>query len=78
MSIISGDVGLDRQRHFWRRLANLLDAHFIERSRRAVPAPAFRRSKHDIERCRRLVHKSRPAMPAAKTASARVVVDAVR
>ena len=78
MSVISGDVGRDRPRYYWRRLANLLDAHFVERSRQAIPATVLRRSKHDIERCRRLMHKDRPAMAAAKTVSARPVVDAAR
>jgi hypothetical protein len=40
---------------FWQRLARALDASFTNRSRRAMPVDAFRRSRRDIERCRRLL-----------------------
>jgi hypothetical protein len=43
---------------FWQKLAQALDAYFVDRSRRAVPATTLRRSKHDIDRCRRLMHKN--------------------
>jgi hypothetical protein len=66
MSVIGRSAGLNQPLQFWRRLANLLDAHFVERSKHAVPAPVLRRSKHDIERCRRLMHKRRPAMRLAE------------
>jgi hypothetical protein len=46
---------------FWHRLAQTLDQHFADRSVRAVPAATLRRSKHDIDRCRRLMHKIAPA-----------------
>ena len=42
----------------WQKLAQSLDAYFVDRTIRAVPAITLRRSKHDIERCRRLMHKS--------------------
>ncbi len=42
----------------WRRLAQALDRHFADRSKRAVPAVTLRRSRYDIERCRRLMHKN--------------------
>jgi len=45
----------------WQRLAQALDAYLVNRSRRAVPATVLRRSKHDIARCRRLMHKTAAA-----------------
>ena len=42
----------------WQRLAQSLDAYFVDRSKRAVPGITLRRSKYDIERCRRLMHRS--------------------
>ena len=47
-----------RRECFWHRLALALDRHFVDRSKRAVPATALRRSKRDIERCRQLMHKN--------------------
>jgi hypothetical protein len=41
----------------WRRLARVLDASFANRSKRAMPIDALRRSRRDIERCRRLVRR---------------------
>ena len=43
---------------FWHRLAQALDRHFVDRSKRAVPPVMVRRSKHDIDRCRRLMRKN--------------------
>jgi hypothetical protein len=43
---------------FWQRLAQALDEHFAERSKRAVPAITLRRSRRELARCRRLVHRS--------------------
>lgn len=40
---------------FWQRLARALDASFANRTKRAMPVDAFRRSQRDIERCRRLL-----------------------
>jgi hypothetical protein len=40
---------------FWQRLARWLDASFANRSKRAMPVDAFRRSRRDIEHCRRLL-----------------------
>jgi hypothetical protein len=48
---------------FWRRLARMLDDYLVDRANRAVPAAAFRRSRHEIERCRRLMLKG-SLMPA--------------
>jgi hypothetical protein len=43
---------------FWQRLAQALDEHFAERSKRAVPAIILRRSRRELARCRRLAHGS--------------------
>jgi len=40
---------------FWQWLARALDAGLANRAKRAIPVDAFRRSRRDIERCRRLV-----------------------
>jgi hypothetical protein len=40
---------------FWQVLARVLDASFVNRSKRAVPIDALRRSRRDVERCRRLL-----------------------
>lgn len=59
MSVIPVDQPRPASRGgFWQSLAQALDRYFVDRSRRAVPASTVRRSKHDIERCRRLMHKS--------------------
>jgi hypothetical protein len=42
---------------FWHRLARALDASFANRSKRAMPIEALRRSRRDIERCRRLLRR---------------------
>ena len=41
----------------WQRLARMLDDYLADRTKRAVPDAAFRRSRHEIDRCRRLMHK---------------------
>jgi hypothetical protein len=43
--------------HFCQTSARSLDAYFAGRTRQAVPEVTLRRSKHEIARCRRLVHK---------------------
>ena len=40
---------------FWQLLGRVLDASFVNRSKRAVPIDALRRSRRDVERCRRLL-----------------------
>jgi hypothetical protein len=45
---------------FWQSLARALDEFFAYRTRRAVPEVALRRSKHEVERCRRLMLKGVP------------------
>src|SRR5690349_630619 len=42
---------------FWQRLARMLDDYLVDRAKGTVPAAAFRRSRHEIERCRRLMRK---------------------
>jgi hypothetical protein len=41
---------------FWQRFARALDGYLRDRSRQALPATVLRRSRRDINRCRRLVH----------------------
>jgi len=57
---------------FWRRLAQALDEYFVNRMKRAVPEIALRRSKQDINRFRRLMHKNSMA-PAINRGSPRRV-----
>jgi hypothetical protein len=54
--------GATRPQGFWQRFAQALDAYLADRTRRAVPEITLRRSKHEIARCRRLMHK-RVAVP---------------
>jgi hypothetical protein len=42
---------------FWQRLARALDTGFANRSKRAMAVDALRRSRRDIERCRRLLRR---------------------
>ena len=42
---------------FWQRLARALDASFANRSKRVMPVEELRRSRRDIERCRRLLRR---------------------
>ncbi len=62
MSVVSIDeppsAMAPKRESFWHRLALALDEHFADRSKRAVPATTLRRSRHDIDRCRRLLHKN--------------------
>ena len=50
--------GAAKPRGFWQRLAQALDAYLVDRTKRAVSETTLRRSKHDIARFRRLMHKS--------------------
>jgi len=71
MSVIPADEppgatnGAAKPRGFWQRLAQALDEFFVDRTKRAVPEITLRRSKHDIDRCRRLMHKSSMALAEA-------------
>lgn len=40
---------------FWQRISQALDRFVVCRSQRVVPAVALRRSKYDLDRCRRLM-----------------------
>jgi hypothetical protein len=42
----------------WQKFTQALDAHFVDRTKRAVPEITLRRCKHDIDRLRRLMHKN--------------------
>jgi hypothetical protein len=55
--------GAARPRSFWQRLAQTLDDYSVGRMKRAVPDATFRRSRHEIDRCRRLMLKG-PLAPA--------------
>jgi hypothetical protein len=62
-------AGAPRREGFWERLGQALDAYLVDRSRRAVPATVLRRSKHDIARCRRLMHRGSEIAAAANVGS---------
>jgi hypothetical protein len=52
----SGTVsGAAKREGFWHRLMLALDQHFVDRAMGAVPAATLRRSKRDIDHCRRLI-----------------------
>jgi hypothetical protein len=55
---------------FWQRLAQTLDAYFVDRTKSAVPEITLRRCKHDIDRLRRLMH-SESLVPVSANASRR-------
>jgi hypothetical protein len=55
-------IPVDEPPGFWKRFAQALDAYLAERTKRAVPEITLRRSRHEIARCRRLMHK-REATP---------------
>jgi hypothetical protein len=61
--------GASKREGFWQRLGQALDAYLADRSRRAVPATVLRRSKHDIARCRRLMHRGSEIAAAANVGS---------
>ena len=53
---------------FWQRLALALDEYFAQRTKRTVPEATLRRSRQDLARCRRLMHKTSMAAVAAGAA----------
>jgi len=55
----SGPGGL---RTFWKRVAQIFDQLVLNRSRDAVPRLLLRRSKHDYDRCRRLMRHGSVAL----------------
>jgi hypothetical protein len=50
-------IPVDQSPGFWQRFARALDAYLADRTKQAVPEIALRRAKHEIARCRRLMHK---------------------
>jgi len=62
MAVIPFDEGPHKS--VWRRLAEALDAYFINRTLRAVPDVTLQRARQEIARCRRLMHQS-AALPVA-------------
>jgi hypothetical protein len=47
--------GAAKREGFWHRLMLALDQHFVDRAMGAVPAATLRRSKREIDQCRRLI-----------------------
>ena len=61
MSVILTDLkdtatsGSFNARTFWEKVTQIFDQLVLNRSRDAVPQLLLRRSKHDYDRCRRLM-----------------------
>jgi len=51
---------------FWSRLVKAFDDYLAERTKRTFPEVILRRSKREIDRCRRLVPEAAPVRRAAK------------
>jgi len=64
--------GAARRDGFWQRIAQAFDAYFANQTKRAVPEITLRRSKHDLARCRRLMHKRIAASIETKLGGGRV------
>ena len=83
MSVIPVDeppgaaISAAEPRSFWQRLAQALDEYFVDRTKRAVPEITLRRSKHDIDRLRRLMHRS-SLVPASASSSRRRLAQPTR
>jgi len=67
-----------KPRGFWQRLAQALDEFFVDRTKRAVPEITLRRSKHDIARFRRLMHKSSAVRVEARLGGRRLTQTGAR
>ena len=63
---------------FWQRLAQALDAYLVDRTKRAVSETTLRRSKHDIARFRRLMHKSSAVRVEARLGRRRLTQSGAR
>jgi hypothetical protein len=64
---------------FWRRVAQLLDKCVVNRSYRGIPTSALRRSKYDLDRCRRMLHNAgSPAVVAVADTRLRRVARAAQ
>ena len=64
------DVGAVRSRGFWRRLTQALEDFFADRTSRAVPAATLRRTRQEMQRCRRLMLKDAIGPVAERVGSA--------
>jgi hypothetical protein len=65
-------IPVDEPPGIWQRLAQALDAYFVDRAKRAVPEITLRRSKHEVARCRALMHKASAVYVEASRSSRRV------
>jgi hypothetical protein len=73
MGVIPVTVGgKTRPAGFWQRFARALDGYLLDRSRQALPATVLRRSRRDIDRCRRLVHAAGVTATAASLGNGRL------
>jgi len=61
-----------RPSRFWQRIAQTFDSYLAERTKRTVPEITLRRSKREIDRCRRLMHRN-AMVPAVVNANRRRV-----
>ena len=71
-------IPVDEPPGFWQKVAQTLDAYFADRTKRAVPEITLRRSRHEIARCRRLMHKPIAAPIEASPGSSRVALTRPR
>jgi hypothetical protein len=58
---------------FWHRFAHALDAYLANRTKRVMSENALRRSRHEVARCRRLMHKHAPVSRKAGAGDHRAV-----
>jgi hypothetical protein len=65
---------VDEPPSIWRRLAQALDAYFVDWTKRPVPKIILRRSKHEAARCRMLMHKA-AAVPVEASRSGRRIAQ---
>ena len=59
--------GITKPPNFWERLAQTLELYLSERTKRTIPEFTLRRSKQEVDRCRRLILKSSAAPAEART-----------
>jgi hypothetical protein len=70
--------GVEKSGSFWQRLAQSLEAYFANQTKRAVSETTLRRSKHDIARFRRLMHKSSAVRVEARLGGRRLTQTGAR
>jgi len=51
---------------FWSRLVQAFDDYLAERTKRTFPEITLRRSKREMDRCRRLMHEAAPVRRGAR------------